>query len=470
MITEISNLPKAVEIERAIIAILLMENEHFDEVYTILHTSDMFYDDIHKNIYNAMIDIMRSGSKIDVMTVANNLKGKQLPEDIYGFFALIQITDTVTSSSHIIAHSMIVREKWERRELSNVYYEARNKCFNDDYDTDDIVMSTDKQTSEIIVNDTIASSINMGQGIKMVIDDIEKMQNNKSVLTGLDTGLKDLNKITNGWQNTDLIIIGARSGMGKTAFALNLAINASSTLLVDKAAVGIFSLEMGKKQILQRLLSIVTETELEKIKNANFSIGELDTFIKKAQKSGNLPIWIDDRAGLSISAIKSKAKQWKKKNNIGLLIVDYLQLMKGTNKQSREQEIAEISRSLKELAKNLDIPIIALSQLNRDVEKRATKEPQLSDLRESGAIEQDADLIVFLYHQDVEGGQIQNRLKIAKHRNGMCDNLEVKFIPSTQKWVDKDYTTQMETFKPYAGFQDVRSILPREKDFEDTPF
>lgn len=469
--------PQATDLEEAVLGACMLERESFEEVIAILPTEDCFYVDAHQKIYRAMKELYSSGSAIDLLTITEHLrKGKDL-ELIGGAYFLSRLTMSVMSSAHVQDHSRIVMEKYIQRELIKVCGSIVSMAYDDSTDAFELMDDLHAQYNTITELVTGGTDDTVGKVYGKIIDNIDFQRKNHSVLTGVDTGFSELNDMTSGWQETDLIIVGGRPSKGKTALGLNFALNAAITEIVNKRAVGIFSLEMENSQLLQRMASTVTKTPFENIRTGRVSDEEFATLNQYTTFFSKLPIRIDDKT-FSLLQICAKARKWKKKFGIGLIIIDYLQLIKGEKNKSgnREQEISSISRGLKMLAKELSIPIILLSQLNRGVESRKPPEPMLSDLRESGAIEQDADLVLFPWHELDEFGSYKNNITIAKSRNGKTGKIEVVFVGGIQQWQDKNrmepkYEEMRKYDNPRSG---IRSVLPNERadegPTEDAPF
>lgn len=468
--------PQAPDVERAIVGCCLIEQEAFSRVSAIIPSGDCFYVDAHQKIYKAILSLNKTGYPIDLLTVAEELRKAGELERIGGERYLAQLSDTITSTAHVETHSYMVMEKYFARELIRVSGKAFSAGFEDATDIFDLLDQTKSEIEAITKDIGGAGDAPIGKLFLNMLQEIEYQKNNRTALTGLDTGLFDLNEITNGWQKSDLIIIGARPSKGKTALALNLALSAAISTLVASVPVGIFSLEMGATQLVKRMSSTVTGIDFGKIISGNLTDPEFVTVSQKSKYFNALPIRIADRV-YTLLKIEAQAKKWKDKHNIGLIIIDYLQLIKGERQSgaNREQEISNISRRLKLLAKDLDVPIILLSQLNRSVESRSgSPEPMPSDLRESGAIEQDADVIIFPWHSN----ENKSYISVAKNRNGKTavkeNAIEIVFSGSIQKWMDKSafepFREMTERDNPRAGIRNYYE--PDKKPFidEEAPF
>ncbi len=441
-------LPQAVEFEEAVLGAMMLDK---DATVTVIDSlkGEMFYKDSNKRIYNAICEIFKSGDPVDLLSVSNQLRKSGELEQIGGAYYLASLTNRVVSSANIEYHARIVMEKFIQRQLISV----STGIIRDAYDSSNDVL---KQLDEAEQNIFDIAEKNFQQTqrtmmdlLKEVMKDLENMKKSGEKIRGVPSGFTDLDRLTNGWQKGTLDIIAARPGMGKTAFVLSMARNIA---VEYHRPIAIFSLEMSAADLAMRLLSAETGFKQNQLKSGNLSDSDWSTLINSMTALQDAPIYIDDTAGLSLFNLRAKCRRLKKQRHIEMVIIDYLQLMtlgseaKGGN---REQEISTISRSLKALSKELEIPVIALSQLNRSVESRqaASKRPQLSDLRESGAIEQDADIVMFIYrpeyyHIDVfEDGSPSAgmaELLVAKHRNGALADIRLRFIADYAKFCDSE--------------------------------
>jgi len=441
--------PQSKELEEAVLGAIMLEKSAFDTVITILKP-ECFYVEAHQRIFRAMTTLANKSLPIDLLTVVEELRLKEELDLVGGPYYLSRLTNAVFSAANIDAHARIILQKFIQRELIRISGEIIGDAYEDSTDVFDLLDDAEGKLFEITNNHLRKSFDDINSVLVKTMERIEDMRNNKEDITGVPTGFKTLDKVTYGWQNTDLIILAARPSVGKTAFALNLLRTAA---LNEKkpTPVAFFSLEMSAGQLVQRILSAESEIWLEKINRGKLEEHEMKQLYKKGiDRLSNAQIFIDDTAALNIFELRAKCRRLKNKNNLGLIIIDYLQLMSGTseNKNSnREQEISRISRDLKGLAKELNVPIIALSQLSREVEKRkeGAKIPQLSDLRESGAIEQDADMVMFLYrpeYYDINANEMgesnkgETYVKIAKHRNGSLETIRLRAMLDIQKFVE----------------------------------
>lgn len=482
--------PQANELEEAVLGAILLEKDKLSDVLEILPTANCFYATPHQKIYSAVLRLSSAGEAIDLLTVAEELKKTGELEEIGGPFYLTQLTNSIVSSAHVLAHARIVMEKFIMRELIRISSDIIKNAYEQQTEVFELLDKAETNLFDISNNYLRNNYNSMSNIVQEAIESITKSRNQKSDITGVPSGFSKLDSITAGWQKTDLIILAARPSVGKTAFALSLGLNAA--LAPEPRGVAIFSLEMAAVQIVKRMISTVSQVSLEKISRGNLEEYEYQQIVDKASKLAEAPIFIDDQAGLNIFELRAKCRRLKSAHDIQLIIIDYLQLMHGPADQrgNREQEISKISRELKGLAKELDVPIIALSQLSRAVETRAGdkgKIPQLSDLRESGAIEQDADMVMFIYRpeyhgidNDEHGESIkgETHINIAKHRNGRLDSVKLQARLEFQTFVEiEDDWHQGDGFSgPPGSSGDNFQTLPSkandmsfgEQDFSNT--
>jgi replicative DNA helicase len=445
--------PQAKELEEAILGAIMLEKSAFDTVIEILKP-ECFYVDAHQKIFKAMQGLAVKSLPIDMLTVVEELRVREELELVGGPYFVTKLTNAVVSSANIDTHSRIVLQKFIQRELIRISGEIIGDAYEDSTDVFDLLDSAEGKLFEITNNHLRKNFDDIDSVLVKTFNRIEDMRNRKDDITGVPTGFPTLDRITYGWQPTDLIILAARPSVGKTAFALNLARTAAlgNKDGAKRTPVAFFSLEMSSSQLVQRILSAESEIWLEKISRGKLEEHEMKQLYKRGfERLSKAPIFIDDSAALNIFELRAKCRRLKNKHNLGLIIIDYLQLMSGSadRNSNREQEISKISRDLKGLAKELQVPIIALSQLSREVEKRkdGNKMPQLSDLRESGAIEQDADMVMFLYRPEYyevnqdefgENNKGETHVKIAKHRNGSLETIKLKALLHIQKFVEED--------------------------------
>jgi replicative DNA helicase len=437
--------PQAKDIERATLGALLMEPSAIDRVASLL-IPDMFYVTDHQLIYAAMTKIYQRNQTIDILMVREELTKAEQLEGIGGPYALIKITNEYSSSANLENYARIIVQKFLQRELIRIGSEIVCEAYADTTDVFDLLDQSEQKLLGIGSKNVHGEVKKIDSVMMRTVQRIEEWRRSETHVTGVPTGFNHLDRATRGWQNTDLIVLAARPSVGKTAFAIQLVRNAVFNK-IKPVPVAIWSLEMEDIQIVLRALSAESGVMLHKIQTGRLSDEDMQQIYKKGiQRLAQSEIFIDDEPGLNIYRLRSKARRLVKKHKVGLIIVDYLQLMSGDDK-NREREIASISRGLKLLAKELRIPIIALSQLSRAVETRTGSKriPQLSDLRESGAIEQDADVVIFLWGPDEDeieqDADLLNRrfARIAKQRNGMLLTMDFEFHKDVQEW--KEYNT-----------------------------
>ena len=430
--------PQDKEIEDAVLGALMLERDAYAIVCDLLRP-ESFYDPGNQKIYAAINKLGVMQQPIDMLTVTQQLRADGALDDVGGPVRISELTSNVASAAHIEYHARIVAQKFLARRLISFCSEIEKKSFDESYDIDDLLQEAEGKLFEISQGNLKKDFTQIDPVINSAMEQIEAAGKRESGLSGLQTGFHNLDKLTSGWQNSDLIIIAARPAMGKTAFVLSMAKN----MAVDyNTPVAIFSLEMSNLQLVNRLISNVCEIEGEKIKSGRLSRQEWEQLNSRVRSLFSAPLYVDDSPSLSILELRTKARRLVKEHGVKIIIIDYLQLMNATGMKfgSREQEVSMISRSLKQLAKELNIPVIALSQLSRKVEERndGNKRPQLSDLRESGAIGQDADIVCFIHRPeyytrsttDAENRDIRGMAEfiVAKHRSGSVDDIEMTFV------------------------------------------
>ena len=430
--------PQDKEIEDAVLGALMLERDAYAIVCDLLRP-ESFYDPGNQKIYAAINKLGVMQQPIDMLTVTQQLRADGALDDVGGPVRISELTSNVASAAHIEYHARIVAQKFLARRLISFCSEIEKKSFDESYDIDDLLQEAEGKLFEISQGNLKKDFTQIDPVINSAMEQIEAAGKRECGLSGLQTGFHNLDKLTSGWQNADLIIIAARPAMGKTAFVLSMAKN----MAVDyNTPVAIFSLEMSNLQLVNRLISNVCEIEGEKIKSGRLSRQEWEQLNSRVRSLFSAPLYVDDSPSLSILELRTKARRLVKEHGVKIIIIDYLQLMNATGMKfgSREQEVSMISRSLKQLAKELNIPVIALSQLSRKVEERndGNKRPQLSDLRESGAIEQDADIVCFIHRPeyytrsttDAENRDIRGMAEfiVAKHRSGSVDDIEMTFV------------------------------------------
>ena len=431
--------PNATDLERNILGSILLEPQLFDIVSEVIN-SECLYQEKNQKIFEAMRRVKANSVTIETMSVISELKKSSELESIGGPFEIMTLTKEVVNTSNTEAYSFIILQKYLQRELIRISGNLINDAYEDSANVLDLLDKAENAINKLAMRTVKKDFKKLSDGVTELADKIEFLKRQTHSVTGVPSRYKSLDSITHGWQPTDLIIIAARPSVGKTAFTLNLARNAANNE-IKKIAVAIFSLEMSFNQLVARFTSMESELNLDNILTGRVPEYETRRLYDSFDRFDGYEIYVDDTPALSISELRPKARRLVSKYRVGMIIIDYLQLMTGEIRAgNREQEISKISRDLKKLAKELNIPIIALSQLSRAIETRSDKVPQLSDLRESGAIEQDADLVAFLYRPS-EGEILQNSdlankgmLKIAKHRNGSLSNFAFEVNNNIQRW------------------------------------
>lgn len=423
--------PQNLEAEQSILGGILLDNQGLNAVLELLSARE-FYSDAHRRIFEAILNLSDRSEPIDLITLSNILKDQKQLDKVGGAAYLAGLVDNVPSAANIAHYAKIVKEKAILRGLISTATEILAKTYEAGADVETVLDEAEHAIFEISENKIRPAFFPIKDIIKDSFRTIEDLYARKELVTGVPTGFDKVDDLTSGLQNADLIIIAGRPSMGKTAFALNIAQYVSTQRAIP---VCLFSLEMAKEQIAMRMLASLAKVDSQRIRKG--FLGETD-WPKLTTAAGSLseaPLFIDDTAAISVLEMKAKARRLKAEHGLGLVIIDYLQLMRsGNRKDSREQEISEISRSLKALAKELNVPVIALSQLNRQVEARTNRRPQMADLRESGAIEQDADVIAFIYRDEVYNKAEDNPEKgiaeviIAKQRNGPIGMAKLAFL------------------------------------------
>ena len=423
--------PQNLEAEQCVLGSILLQQGALVKILELVNPED-FYRDAHKIIFSAMVALFEKNEPQDIITVTNILKDKNQLEEIGGPAYLSNLTDIVPVAANIIYYAQIIRSKSILRRLILTCTEIASRCYEEQSEIDSLVDDAEQTIFEI----SRTKSSQDFQALNKIIPDtfkkIEKLAEKKELITGVPSGYDDLDRITAGLQSSDLIILAGRPSMGKTALAMNIVQNAA---IFHKIPVAVFSLEMSKEQLGMRMLCSVSRVDSQDLRTGFIRDPDWPKLARATGILSDAPIFIDDTPAISVLEMRAKSRRLKAEHDIGLVVVDYLQLMRGRSSvERREQEISEISRSLKAMAKELDLPVIALSQLNRSLESRPNKRPQLSDLRESGAIEQDADVICFLYRDEIYNKSEDNpkrgiaEIIIGKQRNGPTGTVELTFI------------------------------------------
>ncbi|MBW2035968.1 MAG: replicative DNA helicase [Deltaproteobacteria bacterium] len=431
--------PQNIEAEQSILSAILIDNKVLPEVLEILSRED-FYRESHRKIFQAMIELFEQNEPADLVTLSNFLREKGQLESVGGASYLAELVDTVPMAANVSHYARIVQEKATLRRLIEKAASITSRCFADKGDVDDVLDFAQRSIFAISENKIKPSFYALSDILTETYASVQKAYDNKVLVTGVPTGYRGLDEKTSGLQPGELIVIAGRPSMGKTALALNIARNAAVETGIPAA---IFSLEMSKEQLAFRMLSAEARIDASRMRGGFLSETDLARIIRAAGALSDIPIYIDDSPTISALEIRAKARRMKMEKGLGLIIIDYLQLMKGrSSAERRELEISEISRSLKALAKEVDVALVALSQLNRKVEDRSNKRPVLSDLRESGAIEQDADVIIFIYRDEVYNRDENNpnkgiaELLLAKQRNGPTGTVKLAFLERYTRFED----------------------------------
>ncbi len=431
-------LPHSTEAEQSVIGSMLMDKEAIVIASEILHKDD-FYGKQYGILFEAMAELYNDGKPVDLVTLQNHLKEKDVPAEISSMEFIKDLITVVPTSANVKYYANIVSEKAVLRRLIRINEEIANACYAGKESTEYILEDTEKRIFDIVQRRGMEDFTPISEVVMNALERINIASQQKGNVTGIATGFTDLDYKTAGLQPSDLVLIAARPSMGKTAFVLNVAQHVCFKLGMCAA---IFSLEMSKEQLVNRLLSLESRVDSQAIRTGNMSDSDWDGIIEGAGVIGRSKIIIDDTPGISISELRSKCRKYKLDHDLQIIIIDYLQLMSGSGRSdSRQQEISDISRSLKSLARELHVPVVALSQLSRAVEKRDDHRPMLSDLRESGAIEQDADVVMFLYRDDYYNKETDKKniaeVIIAKQRNGPIGTVELVWMPDYTKFANK---------------------------------
>ncbi len=431
--------PQSIEAEQSVLGSMLIDKEVVPVVMEVLKPED-FYRPDHREIYNVIIELFDKAQPIDLITVSERLKLHGKLELVGGLEYLSNIATEVPTTANVKHYSKIVEEKALLRKLIKASSDIVDLGFNASEEVSYILDKAEQSVFDILQKRSSQGFVPIKDVLVDTFNNLEEMYNNKGNITGIPTGFSDLDFKTSGLHNSDLILIAARPAMGKTAFALNLAQNAA---VHSHVPVAVFSLEMSKDQLVNRILCSEAMVDSNKMKTGKLEDNDWQKVAKALAPLSEAPIYIDDTPGVSITEIRAKCRRLKLEQNLGLVVIDYLQLMQGSGKkggENRQQEISEISRSLKILAKEINVPVICLSQLSRAPEARTDHRPILSDLRESGAIEQDADIVMFLYRDDYYNPETEKKniaeLIIAKHRNGSTGTVELVWLGQYTKFAN----------------------------------
>ena len=430
-------LPHSVEAEQSVIGSMIMDRDAIMTASEVI-TSEDFYQSQYGVLFDAMLELYNEGQPVDLVTLQERLREKDVPPEISSLEFVRDLLDAVPTSANVRHYATIVQEKSMLRKLIKVNEDIANTCYLAREKTEDILEETEKKIFDLLQYRSTGDFVPIKQVVLNALDKIEKASKNKGTVTGIPTGFIDLDYKTSGFQPSDLILIAARPSMGKTAFVLNVA---QHMAFKEGKTVAIFSLEMSKEQLVNRLFSLESKVDSQALRTGNLTDEDWAKLIEGAAVVGKSNLIIDDTPGISIAELRSKCRKFKLEHDLGIIIIDYLQLMSGgKHSESRQQEISEISRSLKAVARELNVPVVALSQLSRAVEQRPDHRPMLSDLRESGAIEQDADVVMFLYRDDYYNKDTDKKniaeVIIAKQRNGPIGTVELVWLPNYTKFAN----------------------------------
>ena len=449
---ELIGQPQSIEAEEAVLGSMLLTKEAVSKALQWLKPA-MFYKDAHVRIASCMVDLFDKGEPIDAVSVVNKLKKKNELKGVGGAHYISGLAQSVPTTANIEHYAKIVLEKSILRTLINVSHDVSKNASEDNQDVDDILDAAESAIFNISEKRLKGGFDHLGSMLHNTFKEIDKIAASPGTVTGVASGLTDLDNITSGFHSGELIIVAGRPGMGKTALALSMGRNAA---VIDKVGVGMFSLEMANNQLAMRLLCAEGRVDSHLVRTGKLPKSQWKNLSLSVDQLAKAPIYLDDTAGMTVLEVRAKARRLKAEHDVGMIIVDYLQLMSGPKGiESRQQEISHISRSLKNLAKEIEVPVVALSQLSRAVENRTDRRPQLSDLRESGAIEQDADVVMFLYRpwiysqEDEDKGKAQ--VIVAKQRNGPTGNVNITFIDRFARFENSTTITQTEVESAFNG-------------------
>lgn len=433
-------MPHSVEAEQSVIGSMIIDRDAIT-VASEMITGDDFYNKQYGILFDTMVELNDEGKPVDLVTLQNRLKEKDVPPEISSLEYVKNLVGAVVTSANVKYYAQIVADKSTLRKLIKVNEEIANTCYAGKESANDILEETEKKIFQVVQNRNAGEFVPIRQIVSDAMDRIEKAAHLKGTVTGIPTGFIDLDYRTAGMQPSDLVLIAARPSMGKTAFVLNIA---EHVAFRQNKAVAIFSLEMSKEQLVNRLLSLESHVDAQNIRTGKLSDNDWEKLIESGNIIGNSKLIIDDTPGIGIGELRSKCRKYKMDYDLSMIIIDYLQLMSGSGRgnDSRQQEVSDISRSLKAIARELNVPVLALSQLSRAVEQRPDHRPMLSDLRESGAIEQDADVVMFIYREDYYNHETEKKdiaeIIIAKQRNGPIGTVELGWLPQYTKFINME--------------------------------
>ncbi|MFZ4454043.1 replicative DNA helicase [Salibacterium aidingense] len=433
--------PQNIEAEQAVLGAVFLEGGALVTATERIAPED-FYRVSHQRIFRVMLELGENGSPIDLVTVTSSLQDYEWLEEIGGISYLTDLANAVPTAANIDYYSKIVQEKSILRRLIYAATSIVSEGYNAEEEVEEILNDAERSILEVAQQRSSSSFVSIKDVLIETYDNIEMLQNRENDITGVASGFAELDKMTTGFQRSDLVIVAARPSMGKTAFALNIAQNVATK---SEENVAVFSLEMGASQLVQRMLCAEGNIDATRMRTGSLEEEDWEKLTMAMGSLSSAGIYIDDTPGVKVNEIRAKCRRLKQERGLGMIMIDYMQLIQGSGSrggESRQQEVSEISRGLKGLARELDVPVIALSQLSRGVESRQDKRPMMSDLRESGSIEQDADIVAFLYREDYYDQETENQNMIevilAKQRNGPVGAVELAFIKEYNKFVNLD--------------------------------
>lgn len=431
--------PQSIEAEQSVLGAMMIEKEAIIKVTEMLNPED-FYRESHRLIFRAILALYNRNEAVDIITVTEQLRKDEKLDGAGGIAYVTSLANAMPTAANVMYHARIVEEKALLRSLISTATHIAGMGYDATEEVEQILDEAEKMMLGVASRKVGPGFLPIKDIVSKAMEKIEQLYQSKGGLTGLPTGFKDLDKLTSGLQPSDLILVAARPSMGKTAFTLNIA---QYVALREKKPVAFFSLEMSKEQLVQRMICAEAAIDSSRLRVGDLADSDWPKLINACNKLYEAPLFIDDTAGITVTEMRSKARRLKAEHGLQLIVIDYLQLMQGSSSRSgenRQQEISEISRSLKALARELHVPVIALSQLSRSVESRQIKRPMLSDLRESGSLEQDADIVSFLYREDYYTPETENKniteIIIAKHRNGPVDTVKLFFHKQFTRFAD----------------------------------
>lgn len=434
-------MPNSLEAEQSVIGSMIMDRDAIITATEMLHKDD-FYHQQYGILFEAMSELFTKNLPVDLVTLQNKLKEKDVPAEISSLEFVRDLLNAVPTSANIKYYANIVRDHAVKRRLIRVMEDIENECYAGKESLESVLDKTEKDVFKLLNSRSGGDFVPIRQVVMNALEKIEKASKQTGTVTGIATGFIDLDYRTAGLQPSDLILVAARPSMGKTAFVLNIA---QYVAFHEAKSVAIFSLEMSKEQLVNRLFSLESRVDAQALRTGNLSDADWEKLVEGAGVIGDSKLIIDDTPGISIAELRSKCRKYKLEHGLDIIIIDYLQLMTGSGRgsESRQQEISDISRSLKALARELNVPVVALSQLSRAVEQRPDHRPMMSDLRESGAIEQDADVVMFIYRDDYYNKDTElkgiSEIIIAKQRNGPIGTVNLAWLPEYTKFANLEH-------------------------------